>query len=440
MSLKTFKGGVHPEEEKQRTEEKAIETMPLPSQIVIPLQQHIGTPAEPVVQKGDVVTAGQVIGEAKKYVSIPVHASISGTVVAVESRPHPLGSQLLAVVIERDETESLIPVSDNPDFMNLSVDEIKKRILQAGIAGMGGAAFPAHVKLSPPPDKKIDTLLINGAECEPFLTSDHRLMCEHPQEILQGVRILKKILNAKKVIIGIESNKPDAIKAFSKKLSRKKDIQVQPLMVKYPQGGEKQLIKAITGREVPSGGLPMDIGCVVQNVGTAFAVYEAVRYQKPLVERIVTVTGSGIIEPKNIRARIGTPVKDLIAFCGGFTESAAKLIHGGPMMGISQLTDEVPVIKGSSGILVLDEKTANQVPENPCISCARCVDLCPMKLMPNWLATQIEYKKYELARSQGLFDCMECGSCSFICPARRNLVHYIKLGKAVCAERQKKAS
>jgi electron transport complex protein RnfC len=439
MSRKTFNGGVHPHEEKW-TEDKAIETMPLPSMAIIPMLQHIGAPAEPVVQKGDAVVAGQIIGEAKKFVSAPVHASISGKVAAVEPRPHPLGTRVLSVVIEGDGSDGAPSVRDDADYLNLPIEEMKKRIQEAGIAGMGGAAFPTHVKLSPPPEKKIDCLVINGAECEPFLTSDHRMMLEHPDEILAGIRILRKILDVDRVILGVESNKPDAIRLFSEKTAGKQGIQIQPLTVKYPQGGEKQLIKAVTGREVPSGGLPMDIGCLVQNVGTAYAVYEAVRFQKPLIERVVTVTGPGVKEPKNVRARIGTPFKELIAFCGGMTESAAKLIHGGPMMGISQLTDEVPVIKGTSGILVLDGKTANQAEEKPCISCARCVDICPMKLMPSWLASEIEFKKYEMASYQGLFDCMECGSCSYICPAKRNLVHYIKLGKAVCAERQKKAS
>ncbi|HDQ46107.1 MAG TPA: electron transport complex subunit RsxC [bacterium] len=436
----TFRGGVHPRENKFRTEHLAIESLPIPGQVVIPLLQHIGTPAEPIVRKGDRVKVGQLIGEAKKFVSVPIHASLGGIVVVVEPRPHPLGIDVLSVVIDRDETDQMPAFSKDPEWKTLSVEEMKFRILQSGIVGMGGAGFPTHVKLSPPPDKKIDRLIINGAECEPYLTSDHRMMIEQTDEILGGVRILGKILNVKEIIIGIEANKQDALKRFRKKTAGLKKIQVFVLRVKYPQGGEKQLIKAVTGREVPSGGLPMDVGCIVQNVGTAQAVYEAVCYRKPLIERVVTVTGPGVIRPGNIRVRIGTPIREIIAFCGGLAEPAAKLVHGGPMMGISQYTDTVPVIKGTSGILVLDKKTANQPPEKPCISCARCVDVCPMRLMPNRIATLVEYAQHEAARLQGLFDCMECGSCSFICPARRNLVQYIKLGKAVCTNNTKIAS
>ncbi|MFC1569625.1 electron transport complex subunit RsxC [bacterium] len=430
MPFKTFSGGVHPPEYKHFSEHKNIEKAPLPKQVIIPLQQHIGAPTECIVEKGDHVKKGQSLSKAKTFISVPVHASISGTVKSIEILPHPLGTKSLAVVIESDdEDKSFITDHSTEDINTLPVDKILNKIQSAGIAGMGGASFPTHVKLSPPSDKKIDTLLINGVECEPFLTSDHRLMLEKVDEILKGIHILTRVLKVKQTIIGIEKNKTNAIQLIQKKTRRLKKTSVLSLPVKYPQGGEKQLIQAALNRQVPSGGLPMDVGCVVQNVSTAFAVYEAVFFNKPLIERIVTVTGPGISEPKNVLARIGTQFKDLIAFCGGYTPTAAKLLNGGPMMGITQVTDDVPVIKGTSGILVLDEPVAKTPSEKPCISCARCVDICPMKLMPNRIASFIEYNRIEDAKGYGLLDCIECGSCAYICPAKRHLVHYIKLGK-----------
>ena len=437
---KSFRGGAHPPEEKHWTEQKAIESPPLPDQVIIPLQQHIGAPAKPTVQKGDSVQTGQIIGKTDKFVSVPAHASISGTVAAVESRPHPLGTNLLSVVIENDGTDSWVKtVKPDKNFNDHSIEKMIKRIQEAGIAGMGGAAFPSHVKLSPPKEKPIEIAFLNGVECEPFLTSDHRLMLENPDDILKGFQIIMKILNVKRGIIGIEKNKPDAISLFQRKTADMEGLSVLPLHVKYPQGAEKQLIKAGTGREVPAGGLPMDVGCLVHNVGTALAIYEAVSSRKPLIERIVTVTGPGIQTPKNLRVRIGTSFQYLIDFCDGYTSSAAKLVNGGPMMGISQITADVPVIKGTSGVLVLDEKTADLKSEQPCIACARCVDICPMKLVPNTIAKFVEYNQIEAAHELGVLDCIECGTCSFICPAKRNLVHYIKLGKALWTEKQREA-
>ena len=437
---KSFRGGAHPPEEKQWTEHKAIQDLPLPEKVIIPLLQHIGAPCEPIVQKGDIVKTGQPLGKTTKFVSVPSHASISGTVTAIEPRLHPLGTKLLSIVIENNHEDTWVEtVKPIPDFMDFSIEEIKKRIQEAGIAGMGGAAFPTHVKLSPPPEKPIKIVFLNGVECEPYLTADHRLMLEKPDEILSGLQIIMKILDVSRAVIGIEKNKPDAIQLIKNKTASKTGITVLPLKVKYPQGAEKQLIKAGTGLEVPSGGLPMDVGCLVHNVGTALAIHEAVSSKKPLIERVVTVTGPGIREPKNLRVRIGTPFRHLIDFCGGYTESAAKLVNGGPMMGISQITDEVPVIKGTSGILVLEEKIANLKPENPCISCARCVDLCPMKLLPSKIANLVEYRRIDEAFDLGLLDCIECGTCSFICPAKRNLIHYIKLGKSLWNERQREA-
>jgi electron transport complex protein RnfC len=441
MLRKSFKGGVHPSEEKQRTEEKQIINLPLPEKVIIPLQQHIGAPAEIIVQKGDIVKTGQPLAKTNKFVSVPVHASISGTIKAIDLLPHPLGTKLLSIVIENDEKDTWFkPDMVNDNYMNLSIDKIKKDIMEAGIAGMGGAAFPTHAKLSPPSNKPIKTLILNGAECEPYLTADHRLMLEKPEEIIKGLQLIMKILGVKKAIIGIENNKRDAIQVMQNSIPDKTSITVMSFHVKYPQGGEKQLIKAATGLEVPSGGLPMDVGCIVHNVGTVLAVYEAVALKKPLIERIVTVTGPGIIEPNNIRARIGTPFRNLIEYCGGYSDSSSKLINGGPMMGISQITDEVPVIKGTSGILVFDKKSANLQREQPCISCARCVDICPINLLPSKIATFIEYHHLNDAIRMNLMDCIECGSCSFICPSKRNLVQYFKLGKATWNEEQKKAS
>jgi len=428
---KSFKGGAHPPDNKHYSENRAIETPPLPESVVIPVQQHIGAPAEPLVKKGDRVKTGQPIAKASKFVSLPCHSSVTGTIAAVEERPHPLGVNVLSIVINRDgEDEWFEDYTIHGNYQNFSNEQIKNMIQDAGIAGMGGAAFPTHVKLSPPKDKKIDVLIINGVECEPFLTSDHQIMLERADDILNGINILKKAVGVKKAIIGIEKNKPDAIQLFKKKCENTDGITVLPLEVKYPQGAEKQLIRAATGREVPRGGLPMDIGAIVQNVGTAIAVYEAVAFNKPLFERTVCVTGPGINESKNLKVRIGTSFKYLIDFCGGYTENAAKLINGGPMMGIAQKNDEVPVLKGTSGIVVLDKKQADLRSENPCISCARCVDVCPMKLIPSMIATYVEHNFIDDAYKFGLFDCIECGSCSFICPSKRNLVQYIKQGKA----------
>jgi len=440
LRKKGFRGGVHPPEWKHLSENKAIQELPLPEKVIIPLQQHIGAPAETIVEKGDTVKKGQTIAKAEKFVSIPSHASISGTITAIEKRPHPLGTNLLSIVIEGDEKDEWIEtVKHNTNYMDLSIEEMKKAIQESGIAGMGGAAFPTHVKLSPPPEKPIDVVILNGVECEPFLTSDHRLMLENPDEILDGLMIIMKILGVKRGIIGIEKNKPDAIRLMRTKCEKLNNISVLPLAVKYPQGAEKQLIKAAVNREVPSGGLPMDVGCLVHNVGTAVSIYEAVSSNKPLIERIVTVTGPGIKSPNNLKVRIGTPFQNLIDFCGGLKDDAGKIINGGPMMGISQVTSDVPVIKGTSGILVLDKKRSNLKLEQPCIGCARCVDICPMKLIPSSIAACAEHDKLEKAVSMGLFDCIECGSCSFICPSKRNLIQYIKLGKAVWNDLQRNA-
>jgi electron transport complex protein RnfC len=423
-------GGIHPPEEKYYTEQKRVEDAPLPQRAVTPLQQHIGAPCTPLVKAKDQVLVGQKIGEPKGFVSAPVHASISGTVIAVSEMPHPNGREVLSVVIESDGEDRWIDgISGTEDFLSLNPEELKAKILEAGIVGMGGATFPTHVKLSPPKEKPIDTIIINGVECEPYLTADHRLMLENAEEILEGLKILMVVLGVKKGAIGIEYNKPDAIRKMTEITAREKSIEVFPLKVKYPQGAEKQLIKAILGREVPSGGLPMDVGVVVQNVGTTAAVYKAVRLGLPMIDRITTVTGPGINNPKNLRVRIGTPFSELLALCGGIKGKAGKVISGGPMMGIAQYTEEVPVIKGTSGILVFRDQDLRLADSNPCIRCGKCVEACPMLINPSLLGIYVEAGEMDDLEINHLLDCIECGSCAFVCPAKRPLVHLLRYGK-----------
>ena len=442
IKSKSFSGGIHPPENKHSTEKKAIEKCPLPPVAVIPVQQHIGAPAKPIVEKGDTVLAGQAVCESSGFVSVPAHASISGTVKAIENRPHPLGPAVLSVIIESDGEDKWVPdLEYQENYLSLDKKEMLFRIQAAGLAGMGGATFPTHVKLSPPPDKPIKVFILNGVECEPFLTSDHRLMLEDPNKILLGMQIILKILGATRAVIGIEKNKPDAIKVLQRLVTELKlPFEVISLKVKYPQGAEKQLIKAATGRTVPSGGLPMDVGCVVQNVGTAAAIYDAVAFKRPLVERVVTVTGKGIKEPKNVHTRIGTPYSFLLDYCGGLNEHAGKIIMGGPMMGLAQSNLDTPVIKGTSGLLVLDVKESKRYHESVCISCARCIDVCPMGLMPKMLGAFVKNDHIDDAKEYNILDCIECGSCAYVCPAHINLVHLIKYGKMQVVKKIKKAS
>ncbi|MBD3287259.1 electron transport complex subunit RsxC [candidate division KSB1 bacterium] len=438
----SFRGGVHPPEKKELSENKPIEKMPPPSMVIIPVIQHIGAPAEPCVEVGESVKVGQKIAEPKAFVSVPSHASISGTVKSIDKMAHPVGGKVLSIVIEGDGNDDMLPdIKQIPDYMQQSVEEMRDRIKQAGIAGMGGAAFPTHVKLSPPAGKPIDKLILNGAECEPYLTSDARLMLEHPNEIIEGMKIFMKILDCHDAYIGIENNKPEAIRIFQKLAKEAgNNFQVIGLNVKYPQGAEKQLIKAITNRDVPAGGLPMDVGCLVQNVGTAKAVYEAVSSNKPFYERVVSVTGEGIQETKNVLVRVGTTFGELIEFCGGLKDDALKIINGGPMMGIAQFAMDVPVIKGTSGIVVLSEKQSKLPAPQPCIGCARCVDSCPMSLMPNYLAALVEHKRFDDAHKNGVLDCIECGCCSYVCPSKIRHVHLFKFGKLEVNKKLKSAA
>jgi len=427
----TFKGGTHPPHSKTQTAGLSIEVFPAPGKVIIPLQQHIGAPAKPVIKRGDRVSIGQLIGEAGGFVSAPVHSSVSGTVLSVGLFPHPMGKPVMGVEIENDGTEEkqMLSPLDKP-WREAAQGELVQKIQAAGIVGMGGASFPTHVKLSPPSNKPIDILIINGAECEPYLTADHRLMLERTEDLLTGVLILKKILGAKKCFIGIEENKPDAIKLINKLLSENlyKDIILARLGAKYPQGGEKQLINAITGRQVPSGGLPMDVGCVVQNVGTSVAVRDAIIDNIPLYERVVTVTGPTVRNPKNLLVRIGTPIRSLLDACEVDFKATHKVIMGGPMMGIAQSDLDAPVIKSTSGLLVYD-KVQPALREYPCINCGRCVNACPIHLVPSRLAKFIEKESIDEAVEWNVMDCMECGSCTYVCPSKINLVHFMKLGK-----------
>ncbi|MFC1856092.1 electron transport complex subunit RsxC [Thermodesulfobacteriota bacterium] len=435
MARSTFAGGIHPHYNKELTNSKQIETGNIPSVAVIPLAQHIGSPCEPAVEVGDEVKKGQVIGNPRGFVSSPIHASISGKVTAIEKRPHPSGrDDVTSVIIESDGNDEWIDgLVEHLDHLALSAEELKQIVLNAGIVGKGGATFPTHVKLSPPPNKKITTVILNGAECEPYLSADHRVMLETPHDVVEGLKIIMKILDVKEGYIGIENNKQDAIRAISDSMqdliSPEYDIKLITLDTKYPQGAEKQLIKVITGNEVPSGGLPMDVGVVVQNVGTAAAVYEAVRYGRPFVERVLTVSGLGVNEQKNIKARIGTPFSEIIEQCGGLTDGVVKVISGGPMMGMAQHSLDVPVIKGTSGILAFTKKEAVPMNVGPCLRCGRCIAACPMKLEPYLLGTYGELYMFEEASAANAMDCMECGSCVFICPAKRPLVHLMRFVK-----------
>lgn len=430
--LKTFrKGGVHPAENKLSAN-VAIVTAELPKTVSIPLAQHIGAPSTPLVKKGDMVKVGQIIAQSSGFVSANIHASVSGKVTKIDDAFDSSGFKKpnIVITVEGDEWLEEIDRSDTiKREINFSETEIIEKIKNAGIVGLGGATFPAHVKLSPPPGKTAKVLIINGVECEPYLTADHRLMLEKGEEMVIGVKILMKAINVKEAYIGIENNKPDAIKYLTKICKNYDGIKVTPLKIKYPQGGEKQLIKAVIHREVPSGALPIEVGAVVHNVGTAYAVYEAVQKNKPLIERIVTVTGKAVKKPSNFRVRIGTPTAQLIEMAGGMPEDTGKIVSGGPMMGKAIGSLDIPITKGSSGVLLFKEKEAKRKAISPCIRCAKCVSVCPMGLEPYLLMTYGEKKIWENTEKERVMDCIECGSCMYTCPANRPLLDYIRLGK-----------
>ena len=428
---RTFKrGGVHPPENKALSEKQAIETLPLPKRVVIPVHQNLGAPARAVVAVKDEVKAGQVIAEAGGFVSAPVHASISGTVKSIGPHHTAGGDTALCIEIQSDGEDNWVDEIDleATELSLAGAEGLADKLQETGIVGMGGAAFPTHVKLRPPKDVTIDALILNGAECEPYLTADHRLMLESPAEVVKGIEVLRTALGVERAYVGIEDNKPDAVEAIKKAVNGTPGIEVLACKTQYPQGAEKQLIKALLDREVPPGKLPMHVGAVVQNVGTAYAAYEAVAKGKPLVERVLTVSGRAITEPKNLRVRLGTLVDDIIEYCGGTTEALTKFIMGGPMMGKALRYTDVPVVKATSGLLFFDASEAKLLHEVQCIRCGKCVSACPQGLVPCDLGSMSEHEAFD--RMQDAMDCVECGSCQFICPANRRLVHLIRLGKS----------
>ncbi len=435
--LKTFpKGGVHPPENKISAG-AAIESLPPPAIVSIPISQQLGAPSSPVVKKGDKIKVGQTIAQSAGFVSTNIHSSVSGSVQKIDNIIDASGYKRLSIIIKVDGDEWDPKIDRSPDIrreFSLSGPEIIQKVLECGIVGLGGATFPTHVKLSVPKGMKAEVLIINGVECEPYLTSDHRLMLERSEELIVGTQILMKALGVKKAMIGIENNKPDAIKKLSDLADKNPGIEVYPLKVQYPQGGEKQLIKALTNREVPSGGLPIAVGAVVHNVGTTLAVYEAVQKNKPLFERVVSLTGKSVSKPGNYLARIGTPISELIEVSGGLPNDTGKVINGGPMMGKALNSLEVPVTKGTSGIVIMPETESKRRSVKNCIRCARCTQVCPMGLEPYLLMTLSEKTMWDNVESNNVMDCIECGSCSYTCPADRPLLDYIRLGKTTVSK------
>ena len=432
--MKTFPiGGVHPSDNKQWSKGSAIETMELPDVVSIPLAQHIGAPATAIVAKGDKVVTGQLIAEATGFMSANIHAPISGTVTAVDMQPNGQGLRQMMITIKREGDEWAEGIDRSAELVtecNLDSKEIISRIKAAGIVGMGGATFPTHVKLSIPEGKKAELLIINGVECEPYLTSDYRTMLERGELLIVGTRILMRAIGVERAVIGVEANKPDAVKHLRSILGDDKSIEVQMLKTQYPQGGEKQLIAAVMNREVPAPpALPIDVGAVVCNASTAVAVYEAVQKNKPLIERVVTVTGKGVKEPKNLLTRFGTPVSALIEKCGGLPEGDVRVLNGGPMMGRALCNVAMPVMKGCSGITIINGEEAVRGEESACIKCAKCVEACPMGLEPYLLSKQARKKAWDAMEQNDITSCIECGCCQFTCPANIPLLDYVRLGK-----------
>ena len=431
--MRTFRiGGIHPPENKLSAGKK-ITALAAPKQVIIPLSQHIGAPAQAVVKKGDMVKVGTLLAKAGGFVSANIHSSVSGKVNKIDNAIDASGYRRPAVFIdvEGDEWEETIDRSETlVKECNLSAKEIIDKIAAAGVVGMGGATFPTQVKLMPPPGSKAEIVIVNAVECEPYLTADHSLMLAKGEQILVGVTILMKAVGVNRAVIGIENNKPDAIAHMQKLAVQYPGVEIMPLKVKYPQGGEKQLIDAVIGKQVKSGALPISAGAIVQNVGTVYAVYEAVQKNKPLFERVVTVTGKAVKEPSNFLVRMGTPISVLIEAAGGMPENTGKIIGGGPMMGKALISAEVPVCKGSSGILLMTKEESVRKPMHDCIRCAKCVSACPMGLNPAFLMKATVYQNWEMAENENIQDCIECGSCSYTCPAYRPLLDNIRVGKA----------
>lgn len=432
-SFLTFpKGGVHPPESKELTGHLPVETLPLPEEVEILLSQHFGVPCEPLVKKKDAVGEGDLIGQVEKGLGANIHASVSGTIKNIGASAHPTLVSGRSIVVQTDPESK--PREYTPrDWKDLPRDRLLELVRKAGIVGIGGAGFPTHVKLSPPPEVSVDTLILNGAECEPYLTTDHRLMLEQPEKIIEGAKITLKILGIQDCHIGIEANKLDAIDILRKIAMEASSngfrIFVDPLKVKYPQGSEKQLIQSVTGRKVPGFGLPFDVGVIVQNVGTVLAIYEAVALGKPLYEKVITVSGKGIARPANLQVRIGTKLSDIVSFLGGTRPDLAKVVMGGPMMGFAIPTLDIPVTKTTSGVLFLTEEEIDSNPHGQCIRCGWCLDACPMGLSPNEIAIYVEAGRAQDTSEFGVFECFECGCCAYTCPAKRPLVQFIRIAK-----------
>ena len=430
-----FFGGVHPHDMKAATNEKAIEKLPAPAEVVIPMSMHFGAPCTPLVKAGDHVKVGQKIGEFRGL-GAPIHASVSGTVKVVEPRPYSMGGNMMSVVIENDFQDALSEEVQAPaDPGALSVEEMIEAVKNAGIVGMGGATFPTHVKISGGIGQ-VHTVIINGAECEPYITGDHRTMLERPEEIIGGATYLAKMFGVDKVVIGVEDNKQNGIDAMRKVIAEKNaPVVVEPLRCRYPQGGEKQLCQAITGKQVPPGGLPSNIGCAVFNINTTCAIYRAITQGMPVVHKIVTVSGSGVVEPKNVECPIGTPVSCLFDFCGGLKEGTYKLIAGGPMMGMAQYTADIPVGKGTGAMLAFCENEEQTVENPQCIRCGKCVAACPMHLEPLFMYQYASKGMVDELNDAHIMDCMECGACAYACHARMHLTHMFKTGKQLVKDK-----
>lgn len=436
-----FRHGVHPPDSKELTAAVPIRRMPFPDEVVLPVRQHAGRPAVPIVRPGDRVERGDTVAEADGFVSAPVHASAAGTVKGVDWWPHPDGSTDRAVRIAVERWSPQIPRPRIvPRWEGLSTADVVRAVQEAGVVGLGGAAFPTHVKLAPPPDAKIDLLLVNGAECEPYLTTDHRTMVEYPGRVWFGVRIMMKALGAPRAVIGVENNKPDAIRALREAAPSDLDAHVLGLTVKYPQGAEKMLIRAVTGREVPSGKLPLHVGVVVQNAGSIATIAEVFETGLPLVERIVTVTGPGVRRPSNLIVPVGSRLRDVLDYCGGLTEGATEVLFGGPMMGLPQSDLDVPIVKGTTGVVVLTETESKRQEVHPCIRCGACLDACPMFLNPQRLGQLARAGRYDEMVASHLGDCMLCGACSYVCPSNIPLSQMFALAKGQLRRLEKKVA
>ncbi|MEW6554593.1 MAG: electron transport complex subunit RsxC [Actinomycetota bacterium] len=437
-AYKTFKGGIHPPYNKELARESAITPCPVPAEVLIPLTQHIGAPNEPLVAAGDRVEVGQKIGGSEAFVSAPVHSSVAGTVKGIKEITGFTGAKVKVVAITPDAEQPDFAKQPGKDVDSYSDEEVRAIAREAGLVGMGGAAFPTHVKLAPPKDKPVDMVIINACECEPFLTCDHRLMLERPTDLVHGLKLLLKAVGARKGIIGVEANKMDAVEAVRAAAQGETDITVEILDVKYPEGAEKMLIFALTRRKVPPGKLPSEVGCVVQNVGTAVALYEAASWGKPLYERVITVSGPGIKEPGNLLVRIGTPMSALIDACGGLQGEPGKVIMGGPMTGWAQPDTATPVVKGTSGVLAFTADLIDVADEHECVRCGKCIDACPMFLQPNFIVQAVKKELWDKAEMWGAMDCFECGCCSFTCPAYIPHVTYVREAKADIAALKKR--